>query len=90
MASKNTNPGLANNSSWNDSGFAFAPNTNALDQEAMPSDQAALARAKAAKVMAAVRDGDMQTANEMMGKSETEGQLLPGMGWLKKKLNKTK
>ncbi|KAL8243903.1 hypothetical protein R6Q59_010161 [Mikania micrantha] len=82
-----TNPGLANNSSWNSSGFAYAPNTNTLDAGTMPSEQAQAARDKAAEVMAAVKAGDMERANALMGKDETKGRILPGMGWLKKKIN---
>ena len=64
------NPGLANNSSWNDSPYAFAPNTNTLDEQSMPSDQAAAARAKSAQVMAALKSGEPGAADKLMGDNE--------------------
>lgn len=54
----------------------------------MTSDTAQASRDKSAEVMAALKEGDVDRANALMGKSETNGQFLPGMGWLKKKVNK--
>ncbi|GIZ44189.1 hypothetical protein CKM354_000739300 [Cercospora kikuchii] len=68
-------------SSWNDSGFAFAPNTNTLDAQAMPSDQAAAARVKAAEVMAALKSGEPGAADKLMGDNEgkSSGGNLTGL-----------
>lgn len=54
----------------------------------MTSDNAQAARDKSAEIMAALKEGDVDRANALMGKSEAQGQFLPGMGWLKKKINK--
>ncbi|WPG97838.1 Hypothetical protein R9X50_00061900 [Acrodontium crateriforme] len=69
--------GLANNSPWNDSGFAFAPNTNVMDPESMPSAEAQAARARAAEIMAALKKGEPGDADKLMGKeSPRSGRRL--------------
>ncbi|KAK4545737.1 hypothetical protein LTR36_002691 [Oleoguttula mirabilis] len=84
-------PGMANsasNSSWNTSGFAFAPNTNAMDANTMPSDKAAAARMKAAEVMAALKKGEQGDADAIMGKQQQKGTqgILP-LQWLMRKIS---
>ncbi|KAK5711900.1 hypothetical protein LTR15_012246 [Elasticomyces elasticus] len=80
--------GLANSSSWNDGGFAFAPNTNALDANTMPSDKAEAARQKSAAVMEALRNGG--DADAVMGKQKESGAkgIVP-LGWLKSKMKRS-
>lgn len=80
---------MSGSSPWNTSGFAFAPSTNTMDAQGMPSSQAQDARDKTADIMAAVKAGDMDKANALMGKDTTGGKILPGVGWMKRKLNKT-
>ncbi|KAK4610437.1 hypothetical protein CLAFUW4_13693 [Fulvia fulva] len=55
----------------------------------MPSTQAQSARDKSAAVMAALKRGDEEEANRIMGKNNnTQGQLVPPgpMKWIKRKL----
>jgi hypothetical protein len=87
---KAENSGFANNSSWNTSPYAFSPNTNTLNQESMPSKQAQAARDKSAQIMEALKNGDTAKANELMGKDETGGRMLPGVSWIKGKINRRK
>jgi len=77
----------ANSSSWNDSGFAFAPNTNALDPVSMPSDKAEAARQKSAAVMAALKDGRTGDADALMGdQKETGTKGIVPLRWMKDKI----
>ncbi|KAF2210133.1 hypothetical protein CERZMDRAFT_86441 [Cercospora zeae-maydis SCOH1-5] len=84
MTSRQDPPGTmaSGGSSWNDSGYAFAPNTNTLDAQAMPSDQAAAARVKAAEVMAALKSGEPGAADKVMGDNEgkSSGGGITGLG----------
>lgn len=74
-------------SSWNTSGFASAPNSNTMDASRMPSKEAQAAREKTAAIMAALKAGDGARADALMGKDQTSGKVMPGAGWLKRKLN---
>lgn len=56
----------------------------------MPSDAAQRAREKSNEVMAALKAGDTERANALLGKDESRGKLLPKVGWLKGKLNARK
>ncbi|TKA76004.1 hypothetical protein B0A55_06672 [Friedmanniomyces simplex] len=74
-------------SSWNDGGFAFAPNTNTMDPISMPSDKVDAARQKSAAVMAALREGRPGDADALMRKQEeTGGKGIVPLRWLKKKM----
>ncbi|KAI5359816.1 hypothetical protein Slin15195_G116760 [Septoria linicola] len=92
MSARKDPPGTmgSGGSSWNDSGFAFAPNTNTLDEQAMPSDKAAAARAKSAQVMAALKSGEPGAADKAMGdndgRSAAAGLTPMGgpKGWIQK------
>lgn len=57
----------------------------------MPSDTAAMARAKAQKVMAALQSGEPGAADELMGKSEPKGTsgIIP-LGFFKNKFSEKK
>lgn len=81
------NQSHATSSSWDASGFAFAPNTNTMDPASMPSDRAEAARMKSAAVMAALREGG--DADAIMGKQQQKGTqgILP-LGWLRRKMMK--
>ncbi|KAK5127161.1 hypothetical protein LTR85_008522 [Meristemomyces frigidus] len=83
-------PGMANSansSSWNTSPFAFAPNTNAMDANSMPSDKAAAARMRSAEVMAALKSGEPGDADAIMGKQQQKGtQGIVPLQWLKRKM----
>lgn len=77
----------ANSTSWNTSGFAFAPNTNTMDANSMPSDKAAAARLKSAEVMAALKNGESGDADAIMGKQQQKGtQGIVPLQWLKRKM----
>lgn len=52
-----------------------------MDEQGMPSDEAAAARAKAKKIMEALNSDDPKAADEMMGKGEPKGNAF---GSLKK------
>ncbi|KAF2166955.1 hypothetical protein M409DRAFT_23002 [Zasmidium cellare ATCC 36951] len=91
MSTKNNPGGPGTSSPWNAAGPAFAPNTNTLDRESMPSSQAEAARLKSAAVMAALKNGDKGEADRLMGKeNKPQGQLIPRgsgdvKGWWKKR-----
>nr|POF26400.1 hypothetical protein CFP56_22549 [Quercus suber] len=78
-------------SSWNTSGFAFAPNTNVQDRESMPSVEADAARHKADEVMAALRSGEPGAADRMMGEQKEHGTkgIVP-LQWLTDKFRRGK
>lgn len=85
-------PSAGTQSSWNTmdggSGASWAPNSNTLDRNAMPSDKAEAARQKSAAVMEALKAGDTAEANRLMGKNEVkQGQMVsPGpLRWMAKK-----
>lgn len=77
---------MSGSSSWNDSGFAFAPNTNTMDQTTMPSKEAQAAREKTLEIMNALKDGKPGEADAMMGKREAKGTagIVP-LDWVKSK-----
>lgn len=90
--SKSNNTGPGTSSPWNSSGFAFAPSTNTLDRNSMPSAEAEAARNKSAAVMDALRRGDTSEADRLMGKEhKPQGQIVPRpnvKGWFGKKFGK--
>ena len=53
----------------------------------MPSAQAQAARDKTAEIMAAMKAGDTERANALMGRNESGSGILPGGGWLKRKIH---
>ena len=84
----NENYMASGQSSWNTSGFAFAPNTNVMDESTMPSDRAAAARRKAAEVMAALKKGEPGDADLLMGDQQQKGgQGVVPLRWLGRKLS---
>lgn len=85
-------PGLANNTHWNDSGFAFAPNTNVLDEQTMPSEAAARARAVGLASIEASKKRDIEEPHQLVGPAPTNtaGQLLPLQSWMDKLKGKNK
>lgn len=86
-------PGLANNTHWNASPFAFAPNTNVLDKETMPSEAAARARAVGLEsIEASKRREDGEEPRQLIGPAPTNkaGQLLPLQSWMDKLTGKNK
>lgn len=56
----------------------------------MTSPEAQAARAKSAEIMAALKKGDEEEANRLMGPQKNHDSLLPGMGKLKAMLTKKK
>ncbi|KAK3704395.1 hypothetical protein LTR37_013818 [Vermiconidia calcicola] len=82
---------MSGSSSWNTDGFAFAPNTNAMDAETMPSDKAQAAREKALEVMNSLKEGKAGEADKAMGPREPQGQygILP-LDWFKHKFSSGK
>lgn len=86
-SSNNTGPGTS--SPWNASPYAFAPSTNVLDRNSMPSDKAEAARQKSALIMEALKNGDKGEADRLMGKeNKPQGQIVPRpniKGWFKRK-----
>ena len=84
------NPGTmaSGSSSWNTSGFAFAPNTNVLDPNSMPSDKAEAARRKAAEVMAALKKGEPGDADYIMRDQQQKAtQGIVPLRWLGRKIS---
>ena len=79
---------MSGSSPWNDSGFAFAPNTNTMDAQSMPSDKAQAAREKAKEIMLALEDGKPGDADKLMGKREPKGNagIIP-LDWMKSKFS---
>lgn len=82
---------MSGSSSWNDSGFAFSPNTNTMDPASMPSDKAQAARERAKEIMLALEDGKPGAADRMMGDREAKGNIgiLP-IDWMKGKFSRKK
>ncbi|KAK3049996.1 hypothetical protein LTR09_008651 [Extremus antarcticus] len=82
---------MSGSSSWNDSGFAFAPNTNTMDAQTMPSDKAQAARERAAEIIEASKNGKPGEADAMMGKREPQGNrgIIP-LDWLATKFKSEK
>lgn len=48
----------------------------------MPSKEAQAAREKTAEVMALLKEGKTEEAEQLMGKDKSTGKLIP-MGWFK-------
>lgn len=82
---------MSGSSSWNTSGFAFAPNTNVNDPESMPSDKAQAAREKAKEIMLALEDGKPGDADRMMGPRPAKGNvgIIP-LDWVKSRFSNKK
>lgn len=82
---------MSGSSSWNDSPYAFAPNTNTMDAQSMPSDKAEAARRKAKEVMLALEDGKPGSADAMMGKPEPKGTTgITPLHWMMSKFTSNK
>lgn len=60
-------------------------NTNTMDADAMPSEQAQAARNKTDEVMQALRSGEPGAADKAMGDSHQTGK---SKGWLSSKMEK--
>ncbi|THZ63206.1 hypothetical protein D6C86_03288 [Aureobasidium pullulans] len=63
---------------WDPNPFTAPPNANVSNSQTMTSPQAQAARAKSEKVMEALRNGDTEEANRLMGKQENYDSLVPG------------
>lgn len=85
-------PGLANNTPWNDSGFAFPPNTNVLDEKTMTSETAARARETGHAYLEASKNRDSEPPRQIIGPSPVNkaGQILPLAHWMDKLKGKNK
>lgn len=83
-------PGAATSSPWNSGPFAFAPNTNVLDTNSMPSTTADAARSRTADIMAALKSGEPGAADKMMGDFDGRSAAggLTGFGKLMDKFTK--
>ncbi|KAK5174162.1 uncharacterized protein LTR77_001242 [Saxophila tyrrhenica] len=82
---------MSGSSSWNTSGFAFAPSTNANDASSMPSDKAQAARERAAEIIEASKNGKQGEADAMLGRREAKGNvgIIP-LDWVKTKFSRGK
>ncbi|THY10931.1 hypothetical protein D6D01_09110 [Aureobasidium pullulans] len=82
IPSKRTNTTMASNGNrieaWDPNPFTAPPNANVSNSQTMTSPQAQAARAKSEKVMEALRNGDTEKANRLMGKQENYDSLVPG------------
>ncbi|TIA35134.1 hypothetical protein D6C78_06359 [Aureobasidium pullulans] len=63
---------------WDPNPFTAPPNANVSNSQTMTSPQAQAARAKSEKVMEALRNGNTEEANRLMGKQENYDSLVPG------------
>ncbi|THZ16640.1 hypothetical protein D6C91_06267 [Aureobasidium pullulans] len=63
---------------WDPNPFTAPPNANVSNSQTMTSPQAQAARAKSEKVMEALRNGDTEEANRLIGKQENYDSLVPG------------
>ncbi|CZT20621.1 uncharacterized protein RCC_06479 [Ramularia collo-cygni] len=79
-------PGMANNTHWNTSPFAFPPNTNVLDSHAMPSEAAARARLAGNAYIDASKNRDREEPYQIIGPAPTSksGQIFPLQSWVDK------
>ncbi|KAM0705164.1 hypothetical protein Q7P35_007951 [Cladosporium inversicolor] len=75
--------------SWEANPWTHPPNANVTNAETMTSPEAQAARAKSAEIMAALKKGDEEEANRLMGPQKHDS-LIPGMAKLKGLLTKKK
>ena len=75
--------------SWEANPWTYPPNANVTNAETMTSPEAQAARAKSAEIMAALKKGDEEEANRLMGPQKHDS-LIPGMAKLKDMLMKKK
>jgi len=76
--------------SWEANPWTHPPNANVTNAETMTSPEAQAARAKSAEIMAALKKGDEEEANRLMGPQRKHDSLIPGMAKLKDILTKKK
>jgi hypothetical protein len=69
--------------SWEVNPFTHPPNANVTNAETMTSPEAQAARAKSAEIMAALKKGDEEEANRLIGPQRNHDSLIPGMAKLK-------
>jgi hypothetical protein len=69
--------------SWEANPWTPAPNANVANAATMTSPEAQAARAKSAEVMAALKRGDEDEANRLIGPKKHHDSLLPGLAKLK-------
>ena len=69
--------------SWEVNPATHPPNANVTNAETMTSPEAQAARAKSAEIMAALKKGDEEEANRLMGPQRNHDSLIPGMAKLK-------
>ena len=69
--------------SWEVNPATHPPNANVTNAETMTSPEAQAARAKSAEIMAALKKGDEEEANRLMGPQKNHDSLIPGMAKLK-------
>jgi hypothetical protein len=58
---------MSGDSPWNTSGFATAPNSNVMNSDSMPSDQAQAARERTLEIMDSLKNGKPGEADTMYG-----------------------
>ena len=75
--------------SWEANPWTHPPNANVTNAETMTSPEAQAARAKSAEIMAALKKGDEEEVNRLMGPQKHDS-LIPGMAKLKAILTKKK
>jgi hypothetical protein len=69
--------------SWEVNPATHPPNANVTNAKTMTSPEAQAARAKSAEIMAALKKGDEEEANRLMGPQKNHDSLIPGMAKLK-------
>jgi hypothetical protein len=85
MASKGNSIESSETTPW-----THPANANVTNAQTMTSPEAQAARAKSAEIMAALKKGDEEEANRLMGPPRNHDSLLPGMAKLKAMLMKKK